>query len=458
MPNKKGDSIWEGVDIEKTESYNQVMKIDSSRSFAKWMIGLFVVFLILLFMPWTQNINAKGKVNSLKPEQRPQSIQATIPGRIEKWYVQEGQLVKKGDPIVEVSEVKDEYFDPKLIERTSMQAKAKEASVSSYSSKAEALTRQVQALEANRLLNLEQARNKVKQGKLKVQSDSINYIASITEADNILKQFDRLKTMYTQGVRSLVDLERLEIRVRETAAKRLSAENKWLEAKNELLNARIEINSIQSDYDDKIAKSRSERFSTLASQYDAEADVTKMNSEFSKFSVRAENRTIRAQQDCYITKVFIPGIGEVVKSGDELLSILPAVYELAVELFIKPMDLPLVKIGSKARFLFDGWPALVFSGWPQLTFGTFAGKVVAIDNIANKNGEFRLLIAQDADDEPWPKALRPGSGANGILLLGTVPVYFEIWRQLNGFPPDFYSDTPVGDKNFKDKPPIKSLK
>jgi membrane fusion protein, adhesin transport system len=105
---------------------------------------------------------------------------------------------------------------------------------------------------------------------------------------------------------------------------------------------------------------------------------------------------------------------------------------------IDPIDLPLVEIGAPVRFIFDGWPAFVFSGWPDASIGTYSGKVWAIDNVANEKGKYRLIVAPDAAQHHWPIALRPGSGANGFALLKDVPVWYELWRQLNGFPPDFY--------------------
>jgi hypothetical protein len=120
------------------------------------------------------------------------------------------------------------------------------------------------------------------------------------------------------------------------------------------------------------------------------------------------------------------------------------------------MDLPLVAVGREVRFLFDGWPALVFSGWPGLSYGTFKGKVFAIDNTINDKGKYRILIAPDEGEKPWPEALRPGSGAKGIALLNDVPLWYELWRQLNGFPPDYY-DGEV-EKLPKLDAPVKKLK
>ena len=98
--------------------------------------------------------NSRGSVTTLTPDQRPQTIQSPIPGRIEKWYVREGDFVKKGDTILFISEVKNEYFDPNLVNRTGHQIKAKEASVVSYGSKVKALNNQIGALSRERTLKL----------------------------------------------------------------------------------------------------------------------------------------------------------------------------------------------------------------------------------------------------------------------------------------------------------------
>jgi hypothetical protein len=60
--------------------------------------------------------------------------------------------------------------------------------------------------------------------------------------------------------------------------------------------------------------------------------------------------------------------------------------------------------------------------------------------VDSKNGKFRILVTPDPDDVPWPKQLRLGSGVRGWVMLDTVPLWFEIWRQLNGFPPSLESE------------------
>ena len=135
----------------------------------------------------------------------------------------------------------------------------------------------------------------------------------------------------------------------------------------------------------------------------------------------------------------------MIKEGDPVVSIQPADYQLAVEMYVRPIDLPLLEVGREVRFLFDGWPAFFFSGWPGVSLGTFAGKVVAMDRNISANGKFRVLVAQDTTEETWPQALQPGGGAKGIALLHNVPVWYEMWRVMNGFPPDLYQQ--LGDTN-----------
>ena len=181
----------------------------------------------------------------------------------------------------------------------------------------------------------------------------------------------------------------------------------------------------------------------MTSMYETEVDVTKLQTQSANYSIRNGMYIITAPQDGVVTKVIQSGIGETVKQGEEILTIMPKVYDLAVEMYILPMDLPLIHQGQKVRLQFDGWPAIVFSGWPNTSHGTYGGEVFAIDNFAQEDGTFRVLISPDTSDYTWPKALRVGGGTNSMILLKDVPIWYELWRIINGFPPDFYKKSDV---------------
>jgi multidrug efflux pump subunit AcrA (membrane-fusion protein) len=415
------------------------------RYFNRFLIGFAFFCFIILFFPWTQNISGKGQVTTLKPDQRPQTIQSQIPGRIEKWHVQEGDFVKKGDTILEISEIKSDYFDPNLVERTGEQIKAKASSVNSYTEKVKALDRQISALNTERVLKLEQAKNKLLQSKLKVKSDSIDLEAAKTNIDIAKRQYDRTLTLQNEGLKAVTDVEEKRLKLQETQAKLISQENKLLASINEVINAEVEISSIDASFSDKISKAQSDKFTAESGQFDTEAQVSKLENAYSNYEMRNKLKYITAPQNGFINKAIKGGIGETFKEGERLVGIMPAQYDLAVETYVEPIDLPLLHIGEKVRVQFDGWPAIVFSGWPNVSYGTYGGVVVAIENFISENGKYRVLLAPDKEDNDWPKAIRVGSGAKTMALLDDVPIWFELWRQLNGFPPNYYQPKGINE-------------
>lgn len=451
MLNISTNRINKDFDQNKYASIRHVNSLLSSQRFKRILLSIFGASSIFLFLPWTQNIQAEGELTTIQPNQRPQTIHSVISGRIEKWFVKEGDTVKKGDTILHISDINDQFFDPQLIERTDNQIKAKEFTVDAYQAKAKAIDSQIYALRQTLDLKLRQAKNSLKQAELKLKSDSIDFKAANINFTVAKSQFDRLQKLYEKGLKSLTEVENRKNRFQEAQAKLISAENKLLSSRNQLLNAQIELTSIGAQYRDDIAKAESEKFQALSKFYDSKIQLTKLKNSFTNFSVRRGMYYITAPQNGYITKAIQAGIGETVKEGSPIISIMPKDYDLAVELFVNPIDLPLIEKGQEVRIQFDGWPAIIFSGWPNTSYGTYGGKVYAIDNFISKNGKFRVLVKQDLQDHEWPKALRVGGGTRNMLLLKRVPIWYELWRKINGFPPDFYRTTANSENGKNEK-------
>jgi len=429
-------------DLKNFESMKFVDFKDRYITFNKIMAALGIVFLVFMFLPWTQNVRGKGNVTAIDPSQRPQAIQSAIPGRVEKWYVNEGDVVDKGDTIVFISEIKSEYFDPQLLERTQSQITSKGFSKSSYTEKALQLSKLIVALEKERQLKLEQTRNKLMQARLQVQSDSIDLEAAKTQINIAERQFERIEQLEAEGLKSRTDLENKKLKLQESQAKLISQQNKLLSSKNKVLNAKIEISTIETSYENKISKAESERLSAMSLQYDTEAQVSKLENDLSNYTLRTNLRYITAPQDGFINRAIQKGIGETFKEGAEIVSIMPTDIDLAVETYVRPIDLPLMHPGEEVRIIFDGWPAIFFSGWPNLSYGTYGGKIVAVErSIDPVKGKYRVLIKPDESEAKWPNVIRAGSGAKTLALLEEVQIWYELWRQINGFPPDYYLPT-----------------
>ncbi|MFD2246286.1 HlyD family secretion protein [Pontibacter ruber] len=414
------------------------------RTLAYWLIGIVLLLILCLFLPWTQNISSRGTMTALNPQDRPQTVQTTIAGRIERWHVQEGQLVQKGDTIVSLSEVKEKYFDPELLTRLDEQVQAKEGAQEATAAKADALEKQLQALRQGLQFSLAKGKNKVEQSRLKAQSDSMDLVAQRVEMDIARNQFERQEALYKQGLKSLTELEARRLKLQEAQAKLVAQQNKLGSSRAELQNAYTELNSLRAEYGDKIAKAESELSATRAYLYSTAGETSKLRSEYSSTLERSKFYQVVAPQTGYLVRTLKAGIGENIKEGEAVATIMPENPKMAVELFVQPMDLPLLYRGAPVRLQFDGWPALVFSGWPNVGFGTFGGKVAVIDNTAT-NGQYRMLVVPDPEQGPWPEALRIGTGANGWAMLNTVPIWYELWRQLNGFPPDYTGSTSTTD-------------
>jgi multidrug resistance efflux pump len=421
------------------EAIGHILNYRISRSRQIAIYSLIIIFIIVLFLPWTQNVRSTGKVTTLQQNQRPTEINAVIAGRVVKWHIKEGDFVKKGDTLLQISEVKEEYLDPKLIQNVKSQLDAKSQSAQLYQSKAVASSEQMKTLELNKANKINQTKNKLIQQIQKITSDSIEWIAASNDYSIAKKQYDRQKQMYDSGLVSLTQFEQRNQYLQTMLAKKIGAENKYYNSKNELGNVRIELSAVYQDYQEKILKTEGDRLQSLSNAATTDAEIAKLSNQVNNYTARNNFYFIIAQQSGQIVQLKTTGTGEVVKDGEKLGVIVPDQIQLAVEIYVSPLDVSILKAGTKTRFVFDGFPAVVFGGWPKASYGTFGGKIYAIENTTNNEGKYRVLVVEDETDRQWPTNMRIGNGAQSIALLNDVSIWYELWRNINGFPPDFYT-------------------
>lgn len=432
------------VDAEfKPSSIRSIYRYDKNSKIKYWLLGILAFLLIVLFLPWTQNIASYGHVTTLYQDQRPQQINTIIPGKIVKWYIKEGDVIKKGDTIVQLADTKDDYLDSNLVERTKDQLISKEQKLLFYGSKIQAIESQINAIENNRELKINSYENKIEQYRRKLISDSSEVTSAEVDYKIAAEQLVRGKQLYNQGVISLVEYERRTAQNNKALAILTEKQQKFLNTKQEINIVKIDINSIAQEADDKIFKARSEIATSRGEIAGTTGDLAKNKNVLANYISRGNQKWLIAPQDGQIIKAKKSGINEIVKEGEMIVEMVPTKIDHAIELFVEPMDLILIQPGQKLRMIFDGFPAIVFSGWPDNTYGTFAGEISMVENNRNENGKFRILVIPDSQQKGWPKELKTGTGAKGFALLNTVPVWYELWRQINGFPPDYYKTKTV---------------
>ena len=431
------------------QSFAAVYRSNLKSKVRFWFFGILIFLVGFLFLPWTQNIKAKGDVTTLKQEQRPQDINSPIPGKILKWWVKEGDFVKAGDTILQLSEIKEDYLDPNLVGRTKQQVEAKKSTITNYENKIGTAGNQIGALGSAKLLKQQQLKNKLQQIQNKLSAEKAELQAATTELENLQDQFGRNQSMYNEGVISLNVLQQRNVAYYNAQAKQNIIQNKLAQTQQEVTITNIEQNSVEQEYTEKISKAQGDQFQSQSQIATGQGEIAKLENQVANYTIRNGMYYILAPQDGQIIQAKKSGIGEILKDGERITVIIPTRLDYAVEMFVEPVDLPLISIGQKVRFQFDGFPAIVFSGWPNNSYGTFGGSIVAFENNIGTNGLFRVLVAEDKTDRPWPPQLKLGSGSQAIALLKDVPIWYELWRNVNGFPPDYYKVNKPADGKAK---------
>ncbi|MDU0371785.1 HlyD family secretion protein [Hymenobacter endophyticus] len=448
------DTVW---DEELKLSHRELLDPKGGRRLGRVLLIVGVVFLIILFLPWRQTIEGTGSLTTLRPQDRPQTVQNQIAGRIEHWNVREGQLVKRGDTILTISEIKDEYFDPNLPARLNEQLAAKRGTVGAYDAKVVATDQQINALRLTLDVQLSAARNRITQARNTVSIDSADLVAVTNFYQIARSRLARYEDGYKNGLFSLTDIETRRLKLQEDLAKVVAQRNKLRNSQQSLANAQIELANLRAKYEQDVAKALSDRSSAVSSKVSSEGEVASLRNKIANVDVRRGLYVVRAPQSGYVVRTLKAGIGETIKEGESIATLQPDAPLLAAELYVRAMDVPLIQRGRQVRLQFDGWPAIQFSGWPSVAVGTFGGTVTVIDVVSSTNGKYRLLVRPDRHherDNPWPAQLRLGSGVYGWVILDSVPVWYEIWRQLNGFPPTLKAPTaeaPIKETATKDK-------
>jgi membrane fusion protein, adhesin transport system len=412
-----------------------------------------IIVLCLIFVPWQQSVIGQGRVIIFSPMDRPQRIEAQIPGRLVRWNLVEGQAVKAGDVIAELEDIDSKFLAGDQVQRLQSQRTFTTTQVGEARMREAALTGQLTDLENSRNVAIPAAEQRARQAADTVrqaeQSVEQARQAVVTEDLNL----KRLQELFDKGLRSKRDLELQELAI-VTARTRLETTQAGLDAARKVFEvARLDKARITADTSAQLNGLRAALASVRETIAKTNSDLQKLEVDIDNVSRRTEQQQVRAPRDGRVVRIMKVGPGETVKSGDELAVLAPTTTDQAVELWLSDYDAPLVSVGRQVRLNFAGWPAIQFVGWPSIAVGTFAGRVQVMDAVDDGNSRFRILIAPDQEairagqEEPWPSLdqLRPGAEVNGWVMLDTVSLGFELWRQFNAFPPSV-KRPPIGEK------------
>ena len=217
--------------------------------------------------------------------------------------------------------LKQKYFDPNLVDRTGEQVEAKKSTINNYQQKANALANQIGALRQELLFKKGQLRNKIQQAQLKIQSNEAAVKQAKLDFEIAEFQMRRTDTLFQKGIKSLSDLEGKRLKMQETQAKLVSVQNKLQESNNDLQIAQLQFDAIDTEYQNKIAKAESDKYTALSSVYEGKGSLNKLENQYQNYALRNKMYYIIAPQTGYVTKAIKSGIGEIIKEGETIITI-----------------------------------------------------------------------------------------------------------------------------------------
>ena len=414
-----------------------------------WILVLSAVAMV--FVPWRQTARGTGVVVALDPQQRPQPmlsqakgiISYVKPGLREGSYVKEGELLLRMTPFAAdgVSQLESQILALESKE-TALQASMAVAE----QNKAFQLSGG-QSMKNSLDQDLEAAKQKWEQAKNEVTALQ----ADLASKENQLQVAERV---FPQGLVSQEELIDKRQAVQAQLAKVLQAENKVQEVYATLASKEEEIEAKKQEISIKNQEAADKVFDATSKLNTLEKDILDLRNKRSEL----DRLEIRAPRSGYIQQWYGRAGSDTIKEGEQLFVIVPIADQLAVELKVSGNDMPLIKEGDPVRMQFEGWPAVQFVGWPSVAVGTFGGKVNRVFPTDDGKGNFRVIVVADNHferEDGWPDSryLRQGVRANGWILLRRVSLGYEVWRQLNGFPPVVANDEPKDSKGSKVKLP-----
>ncbi len=445
--NRVGNQIGATVPSKKQNvTIHLVQSSRFARRFAKTMLaGLIMSIFAIAFLPWQQTSRGTGQVVAYVPQERQQDIKAPAKGVIVDIAdgLVEGSRVKKGDFILEIQPFAANMAEQLRGQLNELKIKEETANV-----KAEAYGQNVVGFAEAGDFTVQAAKELLAAAVAKLESKQKQEIAYKAKELQARLNYRRQFELYEIGSKSEKEAEKYRKEWDVTKAELEAVQKDIIALQNELYAKQNELEEKRRVALTKIDYARALQQDALGSAATIRKEIRELETKINEM----KRFKVTAPRDGTIFRLNVNELGDTVKEGDSLMTVVPNASRKAVELWIYGNDMPLVQVGQEVRLQFEGWPAVQFAGWPSVAIGTFSGRVITVDATDNGKGEFRILIVPTGSSQEWPsdRYLRQGVRVNGWVMLRRVSLGYEIWRQLNGFPV-IVSDEEPGKQ--KSKPP-----
>lgn len=402
---------------------------DSEMPLSRHILLVMVAAFVVIFIVWanwaTLDEVTRGR-GQVMPAGETKTIQHLEGGIIEKFFVNEGDIVDKGDLLMRLSDVsarsnlqakRTKYLGLKAaVSRLRVEAEGKSTLTFDDKVKEQApdvVAEQRQSFKANKAelqSKIEVLREKVAQKQQEVEEarSRINNLRKVIELSREEKSM--IAPLVRQGSAPKIELIQLDRKIQEKVS--------------ELERLQQSLPRLQSAVKESEARiSQARKNARARAQEKLSEKMSEMNSikeELTALKDKTVRRQIRAPVRGEIKEIFINTVGGVVKPGEKIMDIVPVEDQLLVEARIAPKDI---------AFLYPGQKAVVkITAYDYSIYGGLKGEVVRIspDTITKKDKTFYKVRVKTNDDELVQGGetlpIKPGMVASVDILTGEKTV------------------------------------
>jgi len=382
---------------------------------------LYFVFLSLAwFFIWAsfaeidERVKATGRV---VPSSKVKKVQNLEGGIVKEILVSEGQLVKKGQELIKIDNIKSRgSLGEKKAKYYSLLAK-------SIRLKAEANNKRFDASKIKKIVPKEyieseynlylsdksKVKNKIRvlEDQLRAKKNELNEVKSkvrfLQQSVKLIQEEVNMKaSLVNQGIESRPEFLKLKRELTDKKNEYSSARLSIPRINSEISEIRSKIISAKSDFKNKAR----EEFSKVLSE------ISQIKEIKNTLEDELKRTKVVSPVDGIVKKVEVTTIGQVIKSGDSMMEIVPIDDNLLIEAKVKPRDIAFLYPGQRANVKVTAYDFSIYGG--------LKGEVISIgaDSIIEKTpkGEQSYYLVQIKTDKNYVEK----DGKKGLIMPGMV--------------------------------------
>jgi len=301
------------------------------------------------------------------PRSENKMIQNLEGGIIEKILVKDGDIVKKGQLLIQIDNRKSQSdYDSASLKALELTAKivrlesevsGKEFNIENFEENG--LNQYIKLEENLYIINKNNLESQIivleeqliqKQNELSAAKSSLAYLRN--EYNLISQEIKIAKPLVERKVRSKVDFLKL----------RREANN----IRSELASVRISIPKLQSQITEAKTKIKEVKATFIKESQEelnkAIAELERINANINNLKDKVVRTNVYSPTQGIVQKVFFNTIGGVIKPGDNLVEIVPTDETLLIETKIKPADIAFIHYKQIAKVKFTAYDYAIYGG------------------------------------------------------------------------------------------------